>query len=249
VDNALRRLSKYSPELEYTASFPLPGDPFDVEALADGRLLVNMDLRTSDAAGLPLHFVDPHGAVVRSFGSENPVYRRDMPGLTRRSLAVRSDGSFWAVGFSDYSIELWTADGTLRRRWLRDADWFEPHPGRAAVRRGEAPKPVIVDIREDARGLLWTMIWIADPEWEAAIAQGGSIQGQQRLTTTSADAYLDTRIEVIDLQNNRLLLSKTIPQALHSFVGQDQAAAYRETEDGAFIDIYRMTLEVPTRRN
>jgi hypothetical protein len=56
VDNALRRITRYSPDLEYAASTSFPGEPFDVEVLPSGGMLVNMDLRTADHVGLPLHF-------------------------------------------------------------------------------------------------------------------------------------------------------------------------------------------------
>jgi hypothetical protein len=180
---------------------------------------------------------------MKSFGSDPPVYRRDMPGLTRRSIAVRSDGSFWTAGFSEYAINLWRADGSLQQRWVRDVDWFEPHAGRTGVRQGEAPRPIIVDIKEDARGLLWVLIWVADARWKSAVESRGTIQGQQRYNATSPDGYYDTVIEILDPEQNRLVLSQRIPQALYSFVGSDEAVSYRDTGGGAFIDVWTLALD------
>ena len=172
-----------------------------------------------------------------------------MPGLTRRSTALRGDGSFWAVPFSAYVIERWTPDGVLKERWLRKTRWFKPHGGRARVDPTMPPQPVVVDAMEDAQGRLWVLLWVADRNWKSAVRARGYLQGRPRYTYDSGDAYGDSVIEVSDPGTRRLLVSWRAPQQFRTSVGTDEVASFSVGESSAWIDIWKPSLRSSTRGN
>jgi hypothetical protein len=112
---------------------------------------------TADGVGLPLHFLDREGKVTRSFGSQTGAVRPGLGFATHRAIAPARDVGIWAGHRTQYVIELWSADGVLKRQLVRQAEWFEPYLERP-VGQPTAPPPFLVDVQEISPGrimVLW----------------------------------------------------------------------------------------------
>src|SRR5690606_20588771 len=70
------RHSVFAPDFSFVRSNPLALQPqLQWQMLPDARVVLNVDIRSPDLIGIPLHLLGVDGALVRSFGSETGAYR------------------------------------------------------------------------------------------------------------------------------------------------------------------------------
>lgn len=109
-----------------------------------------------------------------------------------------------------YEVSRWDKGGALREVWTRAPSWFpeytseqfEPFSSYFASQYRSFPEGVAVFA--DERGLIWTVIRLADPDWHQAdpIVEGQSLVtvkgGVAVLPERDWNDFLDTMIEVFD---------------------------------------------------
>lgn len=244
------RMAVYSPGLEFLRTIPLefPG-PTDIVPIADSAWVFAGDIRSLERGGLPLHLVDAKGRLGRSFGAVDPVFRRDIPQLTVRNLALSPEGEIWSAHLLEYRIERWTIEGTQEDELVREVDWFQPNTNPGFVDAESPPNPSLAEIEVDENGFLWVLIGVADEDWRDGLGLRPGVYGRERILPTSDEKYYDTIIEVIDPETGFLLATERVPERLRRLKPGGYAASYREDEEGyPFIDIWRVRIERTTGR-
>lgn len=120
------RLTAYDPTYEVSRTVRLEIPPYiDAALLPDGDLILAAPVHTPERVGLPPHLLDREGHVIRSFGSDDPLYRSDVPFIDQRTIAPTEEGrAVWAAYRNQYVVERWGADGTKRGEIRRDVQWF-----------------------------------------------------------------------------------------------------------------------------
>lgn len=240
-DAELARHSVFAPDLRFVRAHPTELMPqVDGIVLADGRVVIPQLVTTPERVGLPLHLIRD-GRVERSFGSESGAFRPDLPELLARSAAPAQDGGIWSAHRYRYRIELWTAAGRKTRELRREVAWFPPHTGNWRPSTTTPPPTLLREVWQDAEGLLWARILVADRDWRRAVSTGGP----HGSTITSNDAYRDTLLEVIDPVRGRVLASARLPNTfLH--LGRNRVGAVVTNADGVpFFAVWQLDLVTP----
>lgn len=229
-DYMLRRVTVLSSSYEVVTTKLVDATPhtFGFDVLPDGRLVFNSVFYSAESAGLPLHLISERGRLVRSFGAVDQAYRADdQIGLARQIAATES--GVWSAPLHDYRIELWSLNGDLVKTLDREVDWFEStefEKGRG-VRRDKPPRCQVAEFRIDERGLMWTMVWVPDPEWKESIYVTKDERGGERLLANHDD-YHDTVIEVIDPETGRVLVSQRFDPRFTRWADADHVYKYYE---------------------
>lgn len=198
------RLSVFRPTGELVRSFRLALPRlYGFTILRNGTILVNANVLTNERAGYPFHLYSSAGELIRSFGDEVFFdFRR--ASLTRRTI-LAADSGFWAIVPHTYQIQRWSAAGrktvTLNRG--SEAEWFSPH--RETAEADEAPLTTVRDAYLDSNGYLWTFTTVPDTEWEDAVEFRQRPDGSTAGSIANPDEWLDTYIEVIDLEQRRVI--------------------------------------------
>lgn len=152
--------------------------PVDVAFLSDGSMVVQSLIAGAGGIGQPLHVIGADREIVRSFGGRQRWNPRKVYQGSRR-LGAASRNQLWAGHAGEYWIELWGADGSLKRSLLRDANWFTPWADRIEGYKAAMRRPRVVDVAEDRDGRLWVHITVPDrnrppkPKGEGKARGGG----------------------------------------------------------------------------
>lgn len=160
-DHRNARFSIWAPDGEFRRVGRLPGYPYEAIVLPDGRIVLQAWMRTPKHAGFPIHLLNTDGRILRSFGSDTGGFRNDDPLAGFRALALTGNGSIWSGRHNRYELELWSLDGELQKRYMRDVPWFPPRTG-----LGQPPQPTLRALEYDENGMLWVLINVPDPEWD-----------------------------------------------------------------------------------
>jgi hypothetical protein len=194
--------------------------------LPDGSLVLMGGMPTRELLGHPMARVGIDGEILGFFGqneveSDGPLRGQMLP----RHLAFDGQRIF-ALTWYRYSVEVWSIDGVLEGRMEPDADWFSWPPEATADSPHEASAPESyfrgMQVDEDRR--LWIVAQIPGENWRSAVREG---------QVGDRDAWLDTWIEVIDLETEKVICSgRVAPFVLGGFVGDRRIASYAERSDG-----------------
>lgn len=124
IDAHADRISVLDPRLRFVRTEPLPLNSAEADVLPDGSFLFNATVGTRDALGYPLHVVR-NGRIVGSFGAVDPIYRRDMPNLGKRTISRIRGRHVWIAHWGRYRLERWNVETrTLERTIERPVPWF-----------------------------------------------------------------------------------------------------------------------------
>lgn len=244
-DSGLNRWSTLGSEGEVVTSATIP-TPLGALVLNDSLTLVNAKILSRELVGVPLHLVSVKGEILRSFGADGTVFRLDIPLMGWRQLAKSGSDRIWAAYLTQYVIDQWDVEGNKRIELARQADWFKPHfRGAVESRTDDAPSPWIAAIHEDRQGRLWTLVAVADPNYNATLERRQMTDGI-RYIPKDLNRYFDTVIEVIDPKAGRLIASQRLDQHITHFLDADHVAGYREMPDGTpVISVWRVQLVQP----
>lgn len=242
-DHRRARTEPVTPHLRASGfSLPLPG----------GRLAFAGTVPTRDAVGLPLHVMEADGTVSASFGSDAPEL---VPGGAPdvRRLAAAGAGALWAGHLTAYRVERWTLDGRREVAIERDASWFAPYT-RTRWEPGEPPHPMLMAVRQDAAGRLWTLVRVADADWARAPRQpvDSAVAAAAPLLQYDLNDLYDTRIEVIDPRCGTLLVSHRVPVLLGGFLDDEHLLEWHLSGDAPpRLGVWRVghNLTEPARSN
>jgi hypothetical protein len=230
-DMALQRETVLSPEYATVRQRSLPGVSMPARLLSNGDLVVNLVSGAPDLAGLPLHVIDSTGTIIRSFGSDNPIYRAGFPGVLERSLAVDGHDRVYAARNQEYVIELWnTRTGDKVREYARDAPWFQSWVTRDPLSSGNPPHPGLFDglYRSRRDGLLWVLIQVADTGFRRAIVPGK----MHELTVADDNQFWDTIVEVLDPIAARVLTRQRFDDMSTTMFGDHLVFTRGDGSDG-----------------
>ncbi len=224
------------PDGTFARSSRLAGSVLRALALPEGSVVVNGWVSARGAAGFPLHVLDRSGRVVTSFGAPaGPLDYGDFSGV--RGLGPGPDkDSFWAARFDRYELTLWTVDGTLRKRVVRDVGWLRPWVRYKSAFR-ERPQPQLMGVYQDADGLLWTLSLVPDPDFRPITPDVWN----PNMVRRKEDPWYDTIIEVLDADAGRLLAAARYDGMMHGFLPTGHVVSYAASPLGAQILELRRT--------
>ena len=221
-----------APEWQYVRRTPIPRVTGAV-LLGGGRMAINAELASGNAAGMPLHLLSVQGVVEHSFGAAGPFDAKAHPWTRRRVLATSAKG-FWAAHVLSYAVELWSADGRKLAELYREPAWFAPRDAPLFASSEHAPSAELVALREDANGLLWMLIVVPGTDWRRGLGtpsvKRGPVTGWTKLDHIP-QLLFETVIEVIDPVRGTLLASQRVPGLYPFFVGTGQIGGYRTAAD------------------
>lgn len=246
-DNMNRRHTVLAPGLTFVRSSVLPFAPgLAVAPDGQGQWVFNASLRTPAQIGLPLHLVGGDGRLLRSFGSESGAYRPDIPFLTSRAIAPAGTSRIWSAHRVQYVIDLIdVASGQIVKQLIREAHWF-PSRLRPTVHNAVVgqPEPFVLSVAEDAGGLLWVFIGVADSQWRSTVRPPGP--GAPHGEIVDEQAYWNTRIEVLDPTRGTLVAAREIPTYLRYMIASDIAGTVLlDDDDHPRLHFWRLGLSQP----
>lgn len=208
--------------------------------LGGGNVLIAAPSLASDGTMRTMHVLSlQSGRVLRSIGHPDPS-------LGSGYEAVRYVGGgkngIWAVRMNRFEMELWSPDGRLVRKLLRDADWFQAWTENYTPERGPGRlQPILRGILEDENGFLWLCVLV--PRDRSVQYPTRRDQPIKRFDT-SGD-YYDTIIEVIDPRTNKLLVSRRLPRVVRGFFPGGLMVQVVEAEDAPYLYVFRVRLSRP----
>jgi hypothetical protein len=245
-DNGLRRLTVLAPfpDLSVVRTTPMeaPVGGNRTVVAEGGELVTSGRVPTPESVGLPLHRLSSEGALIRSFGAEDPVVAPGQePALSRVLAWAQGGGEVWVVHPDEYRIERWTLDGEKVREWNRTPSWLEPGQEGWVLAPGRPPPTRIQAVAEDGEGRLWVLAHVPGEDWESALLEREGPEGPV-YEPRDFERLFDTVVEVIDA-DGRLLVSERVPQYLLTFVEPGLVVGYRETAlEMPFLDVYTVEL-------
>jgi hypothetical protein len=248
LDVLLRRITVFAPDFAVARLDTLPGEYlWDHAILPDGRRLLNLYVATPEAAGMPLHLLASDGSITRSLGEpRGEVVRRDLRGSTARRLASSGGGRVWSARINAYLIEQWNLDGTLLRALFRQPEWFASWRRSVPIGPDSPPTTELIAIREDAAGLLWVLIRVADANWRASLQRYETGEGSFWEPGTLDGAY-DTYVEVIDPTRQLVVASQRLPIALAGFLNNGLAFSEEVVAGRTQVVVWRLRAVVPSQ--
>lgn len=214
LDGALRpvRTTAISPHLRASAFSVL---------LPDGRIAFSGTVPTRDAIGYPLHLMDAAGSVAASLGSDEPALRPGGAPDVRRIARAGAD-ALWSGELTRYAVERWTLDGRRTAAFVREAPWFAPYTSTRWT-PAEPPHPMLMAVRQDAQGRLWTLVRVADPAWGQArpVMADSVLAARAPLLLYDLNDLYDAVVEVIDPACGTLLHAQRFPVLLGGFLDDE----------------------------
>jgi hypothetical protein len=235
-DNVHGRETVYSFEGAFHRSHPIERTLWRALPLGDGYTIVNAV--SPDGPPLRLMF---EGEPAIAIPDSTPPPDTSNRALLRRALAAGSGGTFWSASQTRYRLDQRDLSGNLVTRLDRDAEWFSPHEQVGGIRPDKRPEPLLWDLHFSPDGHLWVLLHVADDRWAeqfdaerpADMSFNGNFHG-----------YLDSIVEVIDVQEGRFVGSRRFDVYLSGFTSAGHLAAYHEP-DGAlpYIDVFSLILE------
>lgn len=199
----------------------------------------------------PLHILDA-GRLTASFGAEPGLPASPVtPWLDLHALTADAGGSrVWSAPLTAYRIHEWSATGAAVRTWSRDPEWFTPWTELRPLSPDTRPDPRLADIRWMGGGRVMVLLHVPQSDWADHLGEPITTQdGSRRYPHPDIAGIFDTRIEVLDLDADRVVASATHPASLATFIDPERIAAYRTDEMGnPFIDVWRVRFREPGSR-
>lgn len=215
LDSGLLRASVMGPDFRFIRSVSLP---FYANALAvvdwPRSVVVNGASYAASMVGWPLHVLDFSASPARtsfSFGDNNGELRAGQDfALMRRFFGV-SGGGFWAHHITKYQLTRYARDGRIEMSIRRRPEWFENDSPWSIGGPNTQPPPMVqaAAIRHDT---LWVALGVARPDWQRSW-RSERLRGRTEISAAERPDQSElyrTRIEVIDLRNERVVAQRDI---------------------------------------
>ena len=243
LDPANRRITLLDPALRPARSIQLPFLAGRFIWLHSASIIL---LGSPPGIRDRLHVLDVAGSIVRSFAVD-PAVRSSDQTMGPARIASTANGQI-ALSYRDtYTIELWDTAGRRTKTIVRNPEWLAPSSRRDAASPDDPPRPNLGDPTFHADNLLWTVSYVADPEWRSATIMRPDAYGrlQRGVREGSADSYWDSIVEILDVDGERLVASQRIDAHLRFIDTRGHAASYRQDEHGnPFIDIWKLSMRL-----
>lgn len=234
LDPANQRWTVFSthPPGDLISTARIPGAPHSSVIFEDTLLVSNINIRSRELAGIPLHVFGHEGTHLGSFGDDGQGYRFDRDAPMLRLLAGAGPSRIWAAHAGEYRIERWALDGRRDSDFRREVDWFSSPNLRGVYADPDTPpEPWVAGVQQDLLGRLWIAVHVADEEWYEGVSTEQNAEGSYFPLPDRA-GFQDTMIEVIDPAAGRVLASTRFEYPVATFVDASHFAVYRESEAG-----------------
>jgi hypothetical protein len=248
LDGSARRMTVWTPQLQMARTsrieYRLQSTSAPAVLMTGGRIATNMDTRQGHSLGPVLQILTPDGAILHAFAEEARTFTRWVDSWwAMKTLGPSRDG-FWSGTMAfEYRVEKWDSGGRLVRRLLRRPSWFLPYDTLTAATPERAPTPYLMRVREDANGLLWTTLQVADSQWAEGFdsnpvrGEGGVMHYRVR----DAEKVLDSYIEVIDPRSGQLVLSRRFDGRFSYLINDSLVGKSIELANGApAVEVYQV---------
>lgn len=197
--------------------------------LPDGRLLVNAEIPTAERMVRSIHVLNADGTVRESWGEEGPLTAPGQSWENRRRVATDPEGRLWTARPNEYVVEEWDPAGRRLGERRLATTWFPRWDSPVMRPDSVRPDPNIVKIWRQG-DLLWIATHIADREWRPFRPDADS-PGDPTIRGLERNRVWDTRIDVIDIADDRLpATARFDPYLIPGFAG-DVFAEYQEGSD------------------
>jgi hypothetical protein len=236
-DSILKRVTIIAPDLTLGHTRQLPFKP--AIARADGTYIVAQQIRTPELIGFPMHLVAQDGGVLRSFGTDAPMFRVDLQPLLGRVVTAGDNGTVWAAHQGRHTFEQWDpATGKLHRRFDVPS-WFT-----ASVRdvTDERRRPNAIVEAIWARGsFLWVFSRDADAQWKSPERPNA----ERPFEIGEYDRTYDWVIDVVDIASGRVVANRRLPIAHWASPTTELIASQRPgtAGNGRKYDVWRPRLK------
>ncbi len=178
----------------------MPVQAADAVVLKDGRIAVQAAVR-SELGNTTIRILRPDGTIEASIGASETTAHPGRRGMDRRVLGRSNDrADVWSAHVNRYRLIRYAPDGSERARIERASEWFRPYTDRTPGAPFRAPAdPRVVDIRQDADGLLWVAIGRAPASFSPTIDDSGPVGAEAALSPYfDLNQVLHTTVEVVD---------------------------------------------------
>jgi hypothetical protein len=212
--------------------------------LGNGTVLTAYVDRSPQFAGKPLKVFATSGALRKAFGADDDYFRLDSADALRRVIAPSNDGGFWVAWAHEYRVEKWDSTMVKRSEFVRAAPWFRGLQLPGPVSPSDAPRPVIMSVREDAAGRLWVVSVAASPNWARYLRKRDL--NSQSYAIEPLDSAYDSVVDVIDPTHARLVASARVRGFAVAQTKEGELLTQRFLPDGAFVlEEIVVSLQVP----
>jgi hypothetical protein len=222
----------------YTAPLPLNVDIAAIAALSDTTFVLGGRMVGRERFGQPLVVVDAAGTVLGYYGdNEAEKEGRQRGRMMPRLVAATSDGVVISLPRYRYSLEVWDRDGKLNKTIDRESEWFYYPPKENIGDPHLAGPPVnqLVGLQLDTQSRAWVLGHSTPADWARGIKDGRIID---------YDAWIDSRIEIIDLYSSTVLCSVPISQYLmFGFPRENHVASFSyDVNHNPIITLWKLQL-------
>lgn len=251
LDPALGRVSVLSPSgvpVRTEVASPLSRST-GLITLPSGHLVASLVATTRNEVGAPLQVFASDWWAGRVIGRRGGKFLPADRGHLRRRLATAIDSGFWAAHVTAYEIEKWSESGELTLRVVRRAPWFEPHKLEVPTATEPPPRPLLIGVWQESQKRLWVVSLVADTKWRSAF---GAVQRSSRgsfARLERTDLYVDTIVEVLDVDGRCVLARATLEGAASAVSGTGVIAVSTTAPDGTVTaSLHRAELVQPSEQ-
>lgn len=247
-DVGLGRATVFDKDFRAVRSVRLPGSFGSVVPINWPRVVANGSVMTTEAVGLPLHWLDLSGSklrVLKSFGSNGELRPGQGARLRRRLAPSTTIDMFWSAPIQEYLIEEWGSDGSPHRSWRRSPKWFEGVSSADTGLPNRPPQPYLAALDVDDRGRVWTFVEVAAPDWKAAwkdvvIPASGELRQSRGPSPVN---LFQTIVEVIDTVADSVVTRTRWERFVVSALPDYTVATYTVDGDGyPYVEIWTVRL-------
>jgi hypothetical protein len=194
----------------FVRSFPLPVRVHSIARLASGTFLIHSRPLTNEDPGPLFRILDERGEQISAFGSPSP----SLGEKDQWVVSARPNGGFLAGSMWEYRIYRGAMPEQLDPYLVRHVDWFpRGNTWNEDILVTDAPPPLVTHVFEDASGLVWTFVTLADEGWSSDIPDPGSAQWFRE--------SFDTVVEVIDPSERVVLATRRFDDWLSPVCGSE----------------------------
>ena len=217
-----------------TQLLPVNPHPHRIVQLDDGTLVVAGGEHTAAASGYVMHLVRPDGSA-SPFVPAGMVLR-SRPSASQRRLAA-AGLTVWAARPDRYELTQYGVDGATPLRVLkREVNWFPDRETEGPMDFAkEPPAPYLADVRVDEEGFIWTMVRLADAEWNPV----------DDVALVVDERRYDSIVEVLDPDRGLVLRSQRFPWYGHGFTNDGLIVSERKDTLGVTVlDVWRPEAQI-----
>jgi len=219
TDETMARLSVFTATGAFVRSFPILNQVWGSALLNNGNLLFSR--RAAGIEDSLLFLTAQDGEELGRFGT----VAFDPFDMDRRVVAPAQPEGFWTASIWQHELRRWSALQSLELTVTRDVDWFPPDGEYIDGMPFTIPAPpTLRHIWDDGQGRLWIYFVVADSAWEPEIPLDPRHEWGRRT--------FDTVIEVIDLNDGKVIVSKRHDHLLGMVCGTPLVYMVVEAEDG-----------------